>query len=171
MLLLADADSSKPIRGNPWFQKELFLILKNKKELFDEASFESDFFGPYSEIVEEELDDLEQEELIERKGKKIQISNEGKKEILKIERSFDKSFLDLIQEFKELLNDLSEDELLTLVYFNFPETTDESQVKNRIIKDRVKNSISLYKKGRISISKAAEIANMPIQEYCENNID
>ena len=58
VLLLAVARNKEPIRGNTWLQKEVFLIAKNIDKVNKEASFEADFFGPFSENLEEEVDDL-----------------------------------------------------------------------------------------------------------------
>ncbi|MBU2100520.1 UPF0175 family protein, partial [Candidatus Micrarchaeota archaeon] len=164
IVLLLEADSSKPIPGNTWYQKELFLIGKNLENVSEEATFEPDFFGPFSENAEEQLSDLEQEDFVDREGNKIKISKDGKELAKEIKKEFDKKILELIEEFKKLLNDLNEEELLTFIYFNFPQTTSESQVREKIIKNRIKNAISLYKKSKISLSKASEIAGMPIEK-------
>ncbi len=165
MLLLAESNNNVPITGDTWFQKEIFLVAKNVPRIEEEASFDSDFFGPFSENAEEELEELEQEELVQRVGKKIAISNLGKEVAGELKKVYKKEELEMIEDFKKLLNDLNDEELLTLIYFSFPETTNESQVKQKIISNKIKNAISLYKKEKISFSKAAEIAGASIEQF------
>jgi len=164
ILLVSIADGGKPIPGDTWLQKEIFLIAKNVPEIDREANYSPDFFGPFSENLEEGLEELEQEELIKISGTKISITEEGKKLIEKIKNNFEKSSLIIIEDFKKLLNDLTEDELLTFIYFTYPQTTSESQALQRVIQNRLRNSISLYKKGKISLSKASELSGKPIDE-------
>lgn len=167
ILLLANADNKTPIRGDTWYQKELFLIVKNIPRLEEDASFGPDFFGPFSEIADEEVANLVQEELLDKDASKIMVTSDGEKVVQKAKESFSKEELELIEEFKKLLNDLNDEELLTLIYFSFKKETSESKVLDKIIKNRIKNSISLYRKNKISLSKAAEIAGKSIEEMAK----
>jgi len=54
----------------------------------------------------------------------------------------------MISDFKNLLNDLNEDEVLTIIYFTFPEFTEESLVLDRINKNRKSVALNYTKKKR-----------------------
>jgi len=168
IVLLLDAKGNLPIKGNTWFQKELFLISQNIKEVEEEASFESDFYGPWSENAKEQLEELEMDEVVEKSGNKMWLSEEGAQIASKLKKMTPKEILEMIIEFKELINDLSDEEVLTLIYFNFPKFTEESLVKNKIEKNRKFNAMRLYSKGKISIQKAAEIAGVPLEDFIKN---
>jgi len=163
IVLLLNSNDAEPLKGDLWFQKELFLTDKNIPELASEASFCSDFLGPYSENAEEQVEQLEQDEIINKEGNKLSLSPLGNK--IAQEIKIDKEHLEMISEFKSLLNDLTNDELLTLIYFSFQNMTDESLKLKHIIKHRISVAIKLYKKNKITIQKASEIAGISLENF------
>jgi len=165
MILLAGVRNRKHIKGKTWLQKEMFLIAKNTK-LKEMLDFEPHLYGPYSETVDVELENLEVMGLLEENGNS-QWTEEGRKYYKKISEKASRQILDLISEIKEELNDLSEDELLAYIYFGFPETTEEAVRLEKIMKNRVKLAIRLYKKGKVSIGKAADIADMDVKSFMD----
>lgn len=165
MILLLASNNNAPIRGNIWFQKELFLIAKNIKSIEEEAAFCSDMYGPYSENASEQLEELELDEIIKKDGSKIIISKTGEIVAKNIQRNTPKSIIAMIYEFKVLLNDLDNDEILALIYFTFPDYTEESLIINKIIQKRKEIAIRLYKKEKVSLQKASEIAGMPLDKF------
>ena len=56
LLLLLSSKSNEAIQGKLWYQKELFMLSKNNEELEEEAGFEAYFWGPYSELADEEME-------------------------------------------------------------------------------------------------------------------
>lgn len=165
IVLLLSASNKESIKGNTWFQKELFLIAKNIKEVEEEASFDSDMYGPYSENAQEQLEGLEMDEVVTKDGNRMHLSSLGAQIAQKIEQKIPKQKLEMIAEFKTLLNDLSDDEVLTFIYFTFPEFTEESLVLEKINKNRKPIAIKLYKKGKISLQRAAEIAGESLEKF------
>lgn len=167
ILLLLDSDDARPVKGKTWLQKEMFLILKNtKKEIAEEAQFEPHHYGPYSEVIESELVNMKLLGLVEE-DKQIKITMKGREVARELERYVRKEFLEIIEDVKKELNDLSEDELLAYIYFTFPEMTTESRALERIMKKRKNLAVSLYRKGKVSLSKAAKIAGMSLSEFIE----
>jgi ArsR family metal-binding transcriptional regulator len=73
----------------------------------------------------------------------------------------------IIEEEFTLLENLSENEILALLYFKFPEFAKYSEKLDKITKKRRELAISLYKKGKISIEAASEIAGVSIKEFME----
>jgi len=164
ILLLLSLKNNEPIKGKLWLQKELFLLAKNISKLEREASFEPDFIGPFSENADEELEELKLDDFIDI-DRKIRITEDGKNIIKKIQNSFSKEEIELANNIKDFLNDLPEDELLAFVYFSYPEMAQESLVKKGVEKERIELAINLYKKNKVSIEKASEIAGIPIEKF------
>jgi uncharacterized protein YwgA len=164
IILLLGAKGQEPIKGNTWFQKELYILAENVPLVAKEASFDSDFYGPFSENAKEQLDDLVLDGVVDKQGNKMFLSGLGVKIEDKLKKTVPKEELELIEDYKDLLNDLSDDELLTFIYFSFPSMTDESWVLDKIKKNRVNVALKLYHKEKISLEKAAEIAGMPVEE-------
>lgn len=166
ILLLLDANNEKPVKGKTWLQKEMFLLVHNtgKEEIIHGAQFEPHHYGPYSETIDAELDALRMMGLIEV-NKLISLRPEGKRLASKLKKVVSNEFLEIVEEIKENLNDLSEDELLAYIYFTFPNMTTESRVLERIKHKRERLAVSLYRKGKVSLSKAAQIAGMSVGEF------
>lgn len=165
IVLLLDANNNTPIKGNSWFQKELFLISRNVRDVEEEASFDSDMYGPWSENANEQLEDLELDDVVSKSKNKIWLSRLGKVLANELKKTIPVDEQKMVSEFKELLNNLSIDELLTLIYFTYPKFTDESLVKDKIQKNRQHNAIKLYKKRVVSLEKASEIAGVPLESF------
>ena len=168
ILLLLDANEGKPVKGKTWLQKEMFLLVHNtgKEEIIQGAQFEPHHYGPYSETIDAELDILRMMGLVEINGP-ISLKPKGRRLASKLRKIVSNDFLELVEEIKENLNDLSEDELLAYIYFTFPNMTTESRVLERIKRKRERLAVSLYKKGKVSLSKAAQIAGMSVGDFIE----
>jgi hypothetical protein len=67
---------------------------------------------------------------------------------------------EIISEMKAFLNDLSQDELLGFIYFSYPDMALESIKFDRIKAKRGEIAISLYRKKKVSLGKAAQIAGL-----------
>lgn len=164
-LLLISANNQVPIKGNLWYQKELFLLSKNLGELAEDTDFEADFMGPYSETADEDLQQLEFAKVVSRDGNKLKLSNLGQSIVKIINEHTNRDEKEMIEDFKDILNDLTEDELLGFIYFTFPEMTTES-IKIQKIEPKRKNiALRLYAKNKISLGKAVEIAGTNIDDF------
>jgi predicted HTH domain antitoxin/uncharacterized protein YwgA len=160
-ILLLGGNYSEPLRGKLWFQKELFLIAQNLPELEEETDFEADFIGPYSEVADEELQHLRVEGIVEKTKEKL--TPLGEKIKNQVEQDFPAELKDFIDEIKTFLNDLTRDELLGFIYYTYPKMRLESVEFERISMIREEIAICLFKKKKVSLGKAAQIAGA-IQE-------
>jgi len=144
----------------------MFLLVHStgKDEIIQGAQFEPHHYGPYSETIDAELDALRMMGLVEI-NKSITLKPEGKRLASKLRKIVSDEFLNIVEDIKNTLNDLSENELLAYVYFTFPDMTSESQVLDRIKSKRERLAISLYRKGKVSLSKAAHIAGMSVGNF------
>jgi|CXWL01.1.fsa_nt_gi uncharacterized protein YwgA len=156
IILLANADDV-PIKGRTWLQKELFLLSERIEKLREDASYEADLMGPYSDTVEEELLNLEKIGAISIDSNKISLTKNGKDVARALEQKESKQIMEYIHDYKKFLNDLSEDELLCFVYSAHPEMTEES-VKYKKLKPKMENILlNLVSKEKISLNRAAEL--------------
>ena len=165
ILALLNSKNREPIRNDLFFQKEIFLILNFIKEMFPSADFIAHTFGPYSEVAEKSLNNLNSYKLVEKKDEGYGLSDLGTEIFKKLESRLSKEKLEVIEDFKNFLNDLTRDELLVFTYISFPEFTDESGIKDKIYSIRKPVSLSLFKKGKISIEKAAFLSGIPLEEF------
>ena len=156
IILLADAGNI-PIKGRTWLQKELFLLSERIEKLREDTSYEADLMGPYSDTVEEELRNLEQIGVISIDSNKISLTENGKDIAKSLEQKEPKQVMEYIRDYKNFLNDLSEDELLCFVYSSHPEMTEES-VKYEKLKPKMEQILlNLVSKEKISMNRAAEL--------------
>jgi len=165
LILLLGSRNGEPVKGKTWLQKEMFLITKNTG-LKEEVYFEPHFYGPYSETVDTELENLEILGLAAENGE-IRLTGKGKEVYANLLKITSTEKLGLIGEIKEELNDLDEDELLAYIYFSFPETTKEAVRFENIKRKRVKLAVRLYAKEKVSLGKASEIAGMNIKAFMD----
>jgi hypothetical protein len=166
-LLLLSANNFEPIKSKLWYQKELFLLSNNNEELAEETDFEPYFLGPYSETADEELEQLKLADVVSKEGNILNLTAIGQEIAKIIYKNTIAEEMEMIEDFKDLLNDLTEEELLGFIYFSFPDMTEES-VKFENIKSKRKNiALKLYAKSKISLGKALEIAGTNIDDFIE----
>jgi predicted HTH domain antitoxin len=164
-ILLLASNNFEPIKGKLWFQKEMYLLSKNINLLEEESDFEPDLLGPNSETLDEELEELEDIKIVKEDENKRILTTLGQ-EIAKILISkTDKESLKIISDMKNFFNDMTKDEILGYVYFSFPEMTEESIEYKNILAKRKEIAISLFKKRKVSLGKASEIAGLPIEDF------
>ncbi|HNR44659.1 MAG TPA: UPF0175 family protein [Methanofastidiosum sp.] len=154
-----------PVRSKIKLQKLLFLVSNVFREYEDLLEFEPHLFGPYSEIVNDILEDLIKMELVEKYGSSYKLTPLGNDLYTRIQPT--KELESVIIDFKDFLNDLSENELLSFIYVTYPNYIGESAKWNELKKDRIRYAISLLKKQKISFSKASELAGLNSIEFDE----
>lgn len=170
ILSLLNDNDQEPIKGKTRLMKELFFISLNVPSLNDLLEFEADNFGPSSDIVIGYIDDMSQMKLISiehgsRDDSNIYLIGEYGKKFLDSEK-LDLDY-ELISEIKELCRGITNDELLALTYFSFPEMTEESLVKDKIWAKRSKLALGLYKKNKVSLEKAVEISGLNYSQFLD----
>lgn len=160
LLLLLTAKSNAPFIGKLWYQKELFLLSKNNKDLNEEAGFDAYLWGPHSELADSEMEEFVQLGVVKMLGSKYILTPLGM-DIAKAIKS-NKEEKELIEDVKNFLNDLSKDELLLFTYISYPEMCEESVEFKNLLPKRKDIAMNLYEKNKVSIGKAAEIAGISI---------
>ncbi len=158
----------KPIKGKVWFQKELFLISKLDSEIQDEIEFEPHHYGPYSYDADYKLQNLESEDLIEIIGNEIYLTKKSEVLIALIIKSMPKEELEFLKRIKNSLNDLSMMELLAFIYQTNKDMTTQSVQLQSVLKNKVTYAISLFRKNKVSLGKASEIAEMSPKQFLQD---
>ncbi|MEE9115529.1 MAG: hypothetical protein V3U09_01370 [Thermoplasmata archaeon] len=164
-LLVLEANDEASVRGKLWFQKEVFLLSRAVSDLAEELDYEPALMGPLSETLDWNLDQLEAIGLLQRRDSTFSITKTGRKCVRLISNDVSASTLELIAELKELLNDLSKDELLALVYSMHPEMTIESEELEGLRPKRKELAIGLFAKGKVGLDRGARIAELPVQKF------
>lgn len=167
ILQLLHAGDNDPLKNKVAFQKEMFLIADYIEKIKEQAEFIPHTFGPYSEAAENEMGNLQSLGLVKEQGHEYQITPTGVAAISNAKPAFSVEELEAIQDYKKFLNDMTEDELLLFVYVSYPDFKEESTVYDRVIKKRIPAAISLYKKGKVSLEKAAFLAGLPVEKFLD----
>jgi predicted HTH domain antitoxin len=164
-IILLSANNFEPVRGKLWFHKELFLIAENISRLAEDTDFEEDLLGPYSEVLDAELSQLQTEGIVDKK--KLRLTPFGRDIARLLESRASEDILKLFSDVKSFLNDLTQDELLAFIYFSYPHMAVESVIFKRIEENRQPLAIRLYHKKKVSLGKASRIAGVSQEEFIE----
>jgi predicted HTH domain antitoxin len=141
--------------------KMVFLASLDIPELRDELepkpSMYKDIF--YDENIAEAIESLELDGLIEG-DIQFQLSSKGKEVVSHFPLS-DKE-KDIYEEVVDLFKDTTNDEILAIFYYKLYDQIKIIKPLKRIESNRKKLAISLYRKGKISIGAASEIAGVDL---------
>ena len=163
LILLASANN-EPIKGRLKLQKMMFLLSDKIEEIRNQSSYDADNYGPYSEVVDEEAQYLEQIGVLSSRPGEITLTKEGNEIAKELIKKENKNVLNALNEYKKFLNDLSSKEVLDYVYSAYPDMTEQS-IEYETLKPNMEHHIlSLVKKQKISAQRAAELLNKS-QEY------
>ena len=168
ILLLAGANKSKAIPGPLHLQKEIYLLQRLFSGLATEADYEPYLMGQHSEVVADELDELKLSGLIRNTSGPISLTSDGNEISTILRKRAGRKEIKKVEEFKELLNDMTKDELLAFVYLSDPaheELKEESVEYKSIVRNRKQLAVSMYQKGKISAQKAAEISGENFENF------
>jgi len=179
LILLLGAKNFEPIINHLRLQKIFFYSLlliseseEEKKELLEAVGFYPHKFGPYSETLEEDVEQLSlagiiEYESLDEKTKNIRLTEKGKNIFNYLVKQFQEDLIKILEEAKDFLNDekVTDKEVLAFIYTLEKDYTAKSNVIDLIEKNKVKYAINLYKKGKISIERASEIAEKSISDF------
>lgn len=159
--------------GETHLQKIMFQTMKVMNYDPDDLEYRAHYYGPYSDVIKESEDSLELLGYITKKSGKIAISESVLEDVSRIkppteEIGFRMSIL------SESLSKLSNEELLLLIYYddlqnNNGEYLENSEVIDGIMRNRITIAIGMYKEGKVSLERAAELAGVGITEF-ENRL-
>ncbi|ALT68258.1 hypothetical protein [Methanobrevibacter millerae] len=135
VLLLLNSDNQKPIKGNLFIQKEMFLIVEEVwPELKEELQFKAYDYGPYSHVLVNILKELCKDFLVnfeDSEGNIYSITKQGQMYLEDIE--FPEGIEKKVNNLKVGSNKLGYKGLLRYVYFSYPEFTINSKIKDEVL--------------------------------------
>jgi predicted HTH domain antitoxin len=170
MLLYAPIDGSLfvPVQGETWLQKEMYALSRIFPDIEEDADFEAYHYGSFSESVDEVKDQYKNSKYVTRDPRgQLQLSAKGLELAEEVWRAATLEERRAIQEVKQAYNDMGRDELLLFMYGTYPETAENSDVRERIMANRRRLALNLYKKGKVSYQKAAELAGMRLDDFMQ----
>ena len=159
MLVLFMEDRTKQKAMNKLhFQKTLYYFenLKQDKEI----SFSNFKYGVVSFELYENMETLVESGLVTKVGTKYVLTQEGEDLAKKLLSEYDDETLRKLRYSKDLLNDLSDKELLFFMYMTFKETQENSIEFKNLLKNKERWVKNLFQKGRINSATAAQWLGM-----------
>ncbi|MDA7940662.1 MAG: hypothetical protein MPJ06_02515 [Nitrosopumilus sp.] len=144
-----------PVRGRLKLQNMLFLLTYSVEEIGRLLDYAPGPRGPHSDIVDRELGRLVGAGIVSEGPGGISLADPGKEADAR--ERVDPEILDELEECKEMLNDLTDEELLAFMYLTFPEMAVASPEYERIRRMEEPLIMSLVKKDKISSQRAAEL--------------
>ena len=133
-----------------------------REELEPRPSMYKDIF--FDENIAEAIESLKFDGLIEG-DTSLQLSSKGRGVALRFLPSGKEE--DIYNEIIDLFKDTTDDEILAIFYYKLYNQIKILKPLKRIESNRKKLAISLYRKGKISIGAASEIAGMNIKDFME----
>ncbi|MHA1383105.1 MAG: hypothetical protein ACTSR3_05005 [Candidatus Helarchaeota archaeon] len=113
-------------------------------------------FGPYSEVLAKTVEELIDIGYLQKENNIIKITSKGEKSIEKIETTEKiKKLEENIDEIKDEFGDFNTEEILAFIYKSYPSYIEPSVKAEQI--DYEKRFLELYEKGKLGISKIAEL--------------
>lgn len=167
VIRLLGASEKEPVPRRLWLQKELFQIAKNMPKVEDYLDFQAHYQGPFSETVEAIEERLDTKGLITRDSSsgEIKLTERGEMVDEELQENIPEEVQHLIDDIKEFMNDLTKEELLTYIYYSYPEMTKQSVEKEDLDAKREEVAEQLYNKDKISLEKAAELSGMSLRDF------
>ena len=163
VVLLAAANEGEPIRGMTRLQNIMFMLTEEDGEGHPYGYSAGDL-GPRSDAVDEEIRCLVEEGILRTDGEDISITRLGNEVAGRIAGGEDRLTLIMIDDHKDMFNDLTIDELLAYVYSAYPDMAAGPVAHGLTAADRERHIMSMLKKEKITSGCAAELLGRP-REY------
>lgn len=170
ILLLLGAKNTESVRIPTHLQNTMYFIQNLFPKLARELNYEPGSFGPFSETLAKRVEEMEFTKLIKSKHDRIELTLEGKRTYNELKSKMSDDDIEAIADFKEFCNDLNRNELLVFMYGHetLKKNLDgECKEYKKILSKRVSIAIAMYKTGKISMQKAAQIAGKHLMEFIE----
>ena len=162
VILLAASNGGEPIRGRAKLQKIVFMLTEGEGWEDSPCGYDAGEYGPHSDIVDEETGYLEDVGILCGGGGDIAATRLGMEVAGRIASGEDRPTLDMIYEYKEVFNGLTTGELLAYVYSAYPDMATGSPAYDRTMSNKERHVMSMLKKGKVSLGRAAEPLGRPV---------
>ncbi len=148
------------------FHKSLYYFenLKQNKEI----SFSNFKYGVVSFELQENMETLVESGLVIKIRTKYVLTQEGEDLAKKLLLEYDDETLRNLKYSKDLLNDLSDKELLFFMYMTFKETQENSIALKNLMKNKDRWVKNLFQKGRINSATASQWLEMSQRDFLDS---
>ena len=164
VVLLAASNGGEPIRGGAKLQKMVFMLTHIKGWQDGPCGYVAGTYGPHSDVVGEEARYMEDVGVLCTDGAGISVTRLGRKVAGRIAAEEDSRTLSRIDRYKDMFNDMTAGELLAYVYSAYPGTATRSPAYDRVMADRERHVMSMLKKGKIALGRAAELLDCHVED-------
>lgn len=167
ILLLLDSMDSVPIPSRTHMHNEIYLLQKIFPDLADYTDYSLSMVGQESKAVEHELSELESAGLVRSMSDSLEITPIGSALLKNLRNRTSTRELEKIAEFKKLLNDLTEEEVVFFACFSAspgPDAEKKPWYRN-LAEKRKRLAMSMYKKNKTSAQKAAELSGENFEDF------
>lgn len=158
------AESDEPLSDHLMLQKEVFLLSQASEKLAAACQFTPHFKGPFSEEVESALQDLHDVGMVSYRAPfkaDIHLKPAFRDEVRHWwHANAPPHVVESTRATAAFAQGLTQDEMLLCVYSDHPTMTVESVVRPQVEARRVPNAVSLYRKGKVTLNRAAELSGM-----------
>ena len=171
ILLLVCVDDI-PIQDRKKLQILIYMLGDAYKEIRESSNFVIKDDGPYSEILENDLEHLIQIKLVNEKDGIIGLTKRGQDIAKNIEKEkgaikdketiFDIRIPKVFSDYKDLINDMTIPELLSYMYSEYPYIAKGSRTFEKLKPDIEEHIFSLFEKEKFSMGVAAKFLNLPL---------
>ena len=169
IVLLLGVKDFEPVQNRAYLQREMYVLSHSFQELSVKTDYKPYLLGPYSITVVDAITTLTNLKLIRMKTGRIELTSDGKHVFNMLKNITDEQTIQKIAESKVHLNDLSTHELSAIIHFSYLSDSDEAKALNDddVLKNRRQIAVSLYKKNKVSVQKAADIAGESLKDFLE----
>lgn len=165
LILYAIGALDEPLKSKVKLQKLFFLVTNVFEDLNNIFDFEHHLLGPYSEEIDNITNELIKLGLVRKRGSSFVLTNKGNYIYKTLNPKLE--LREVINDFKNFLNDMSDDQILTFIYVFYPGYRDESSKWDKLKKNRLNTAIILLKNNKVSFSKAVKISGKSFHEFEE----
>lgn len=150
-------------------QKIMFQTMKVLKVDPETVGYRAHFYGPYSDTIKENEKSLESLGYITEKNEKMGIAESVKDKVSEIKPPSEEIGFKIRTVAKDLSR-LKNDELLLMIYHDEEvlhkgKYLENSEIKDDIMRNRIPIATGMYRSGKISLGRAAELAGMSIGDF------
>ena len=154
-----------PLRGKTALQKLIFHLRKSLDSVPGQEV--PHFYGPFNEAVQVAFEQLETSGYLQMDpdSSSISLTARGEREARSVWRSLPPDVRKLVEELKEIFGDLNSSEVLAITYAEFPESAEDSIVREDLVRKGPSIALSLVKREKVSPELGAKIAGMSLRDF------
>ena len=165
LMLYAASSNTQELKSKVKMQKVLFLVSKALPKAFgSELRFEAHKKGPYSQTVDDYLNALQDIGLMDLPS--CTLTDTGQTIVDDVVPR--EPLKGIVDSMKDIVVHLSEDEMLLMIYNDYPEYRRNSEEWARISAIRQSLAERMLSKHVVSVARAAELAGVSEQQFLDD---